>query len=450
MGKRKDNEDITRAIEAALRLGEFISYNRSWDFISGLEEVKGRLNALLAGGDADRASELYELLLAGCHEKAGEIDDSGGSLGMFFQDLFCGWIKARQDAGRDPAETVRDIVGWMDRDEYGFCFGIDANVALALDTEGFNLFRKHLEDRFESAFAPFLGKEPKVIYDYPSAVHMTARRLKAVYVARRAVRPYIALCERTIISPKDCENIARLYKAKGSPGEAMTWVERGLAAATTRRWGNEDSHGLEGLKRELLSKVGRKEDALQSAWSEFTKLPSTFAYEELMRFVPVQNRDEWHRKAMAAAGDGELSRFINLCVETREVDLLAGRVDTACAADLENISHYVTEKAATALERRHGLSAAKLRCAMAMRILDAGKSKYYTEALEHLRAARDIYGKHGQEQAWQSAVARVREDHRRKHGFMTSFEEVVSGGNRPAIESFQARARRAWRKQTLG
>jgi hypothetical protein len=88
MGKRKTREDLAGAIEAALRLGEFISYNRSWSFVRELEEVKGLLKGLLAGGQADRATDLFGIFLAGCYEKAGEVDDSGGNLGMFFQDLF--------------------------------------------------------------------------------------------------------------------------------------------------------------------------------------------------------------------------------------------------------------------------------------------------------------------------------------------------------------------------
>ena len=87
---------------------------------------------------------------------------------------------------------------------------------------------------------------------------------------------------------------------------------------------------------------------------------------------------------------------------------------------------------------------------MAMRILDAGKSKYYDAALEHLRAARDLYGKHGQDKAWQLILARVRQDHRRKQGFMASFEEIVAGGSRPTIQSFEARAMSRWRKQASG
>jgi hypothetical protein len=83
-----------------------------------------------------------------------------------------------------------------------------------------------------------------------------------------------------------------------------------------------------------------------------------------------------------------------------------------------------------------------------MRILVAGKSKCYDAALEHLRAARDLYGKHGQDKTWQSVVTRVRQDHRRKQGFMASFEGIVAGGGPPAAESFKARAMSRWRRQT--
>ena len=448
MSRRQHNNALVGMIETALRPGDFVSYRRSWDFVSGLEEVKSRIDDLSAAGEADRAVDLYEIFLAGCYEKAEEMDDSGGSLSTFFQELLGCWIKARQAAGRDPAETVREITGWMDHDDYGFCFDTEGDIAAALDKEGFRLFKKHLEDRFDAAFAPFAEKDAKVIHDYPPAVHIAARCLKAIYVARRDVRSYIALCERTPASPKDCEKIADLLKAKGRPAEAMVWVERGLAIRNTRRWGSEDSYSLEGLKRKLLSKVGRKDDALQSAWSAFAKRPATFAYEELMQYVPQGDRREWHGRAMVAAKSASLADYIDLCVETKELDLLAERVSTAAPGDLEGISHYVTEKAAAVLKQRHGVLAAKIHCALALRILDAGKSKYYRHALDQLRAAKDLYGRHEQEQAWQAVVDRVRRDHSRKRSFMPSFEGIVAGDAPPAIESFEARARERWRKQT--
>lgn len=49
--------------------------------------------------DPQRAVRLYETFLAGCYEKANELDDSSGGFGMFVNDLYAGWIKARQEAG---------------------------------------------------------------------------------------------------------------------------------------------------------------------------------------------------------------------------------------------------------------------------------------------------------------------------------------------------------------
>ena len=116
--KRKKSDPLISVLESALDLGEFVSYNRSWDFMKDLEDVKHKIDALVKDGQAERAVSLYKLFLSGCYEKADEIDDSSGNLGMFFEDLFCAWINARQKAKYDPAETVQNILRWMDNDNY--------------------------------------------------------------------------------------------------------------------------------------------------------------------------------------------------------------------------------------------------------------------------------------------------------------------------------------------
>jgi hypothetical protein len=75
------NEQIhlISVLECALDLGEFIPYNRSWDFVRGLEEVKHKIDTLVKDGQAERAVSLYEIFLSGCYEKADEIDDSGAT-----------------------------------------------------------------------------------------------------------------------------------------------------------------------------------------------------------------------------------------------------------------------------------------------------------------------------------------------------------------------------------
>ncbi|MGD9326101.1 MAG: hypothetical protein PVG26_18905, partial [Desulfobacterales bacterium] len=214
MGKRKKTDPFLSVLEHALDLGEFISYNLAWEFVQNLEEVKQKIDALVEDGQAERAVSLYEIFLSGCYEKADEIDDSGGNLGMFFEDLFCAWIIARQKAKFDPAETVQNILNWMDNDDYGFCYEIERDMVKVLDKKSMKLFETAIESRFEKAYRTVDQKKCKRIFDYPWEVLKNVSILKVIYVELKDTNAYLALCEKTGTTPKDCENIANIYKVK--------------------------------------------------------------------------------------------------------------------------------------------------------------------------------------------------------------------------------------------
>ena len=83
MKKKRNADPLISQIELVLDLGQFITYNQSWDFVHDLEDTKNKIDDLMESGEADRAVRLYEIFLSGCYEKAEEIDDSGGNLGMW-------------------------------------------------------------------------------------------------------------------------------------------------------------------------------------------------------------------------------------------------------------------------------------------------------------------------------------------------------------------------------
>ena len=89
--------ELERRIEMALAPGHFVSYRGGLSFVSDLQRVEERI-AKLTSIHAARAVALYEAFLAGCYEKAEEIDDSSGSFGQFVGELHCAWIRARQAA----------------------------------------------------------------------------------------------------------------------------------------------------------------------------------------------------------------------------------------------------------------------------------------------------------------------------------------------------------------
>jgi len=82
--RRRRRDAIDQALEYALRLGDFIDYGAAWSFLTELEEVAEQVEQLLPE-ESEHAIKLYETFIAGCYEKADEIDDSCGNLGMFVE-----------------------------------------------------------------------------------------------------------------------------------------------------------------------------------------------------------------------------------------------------------------------------------------------------------------------------------------------------------------------------
>lgn len=305
---RKTRERLVAAIERALDLGEFISYKRSWDFVHGLEDIKHKIDALVKGGNAGRAVGLYEIFLSGCYEKADEIDDSSGSLGMFFENLFCAWINARQKTQYDPEETVNNILRWMENDDYGFCHDIEKNVVKTLNKKSVKLFETSIRSRFEKAFAMAEIAKCKQIFDYPWEVRKNVSVLKVIYVETKDISAYLAICEKTGTTPTDCENIAILYKKKRKYQNALSCIEKGLKLEKKDRWGDQAGMGLKELQQDLLKKLGRQEDAFDPAWAEFKRTVTTLPiiFRQLMpkswknsAIIPPKRRPRAWRRSTA-------------------------------------------------------------------------------------------------------------------------------------------------------
>lgn len=444
--KKQRRDPLLAEIEQDLMSGQYIRYDEMSEFVGQLHQIQDKLDVLVAGGEADRAIGLYEVFLAGCYEKMEECDDSKADMGMFWPHLFCGWVKARQAAGRPAGDTVQQILKWKKNDNYGLCYDIEKEVAKVLAPEAYEAFVAHFRKTVDEGLAALPCQRPTAIFEYDNSIRLPAMSLKAIYEARGDTAPYADLCERMGFSPKDCEHLAEMEKAKRHWKQALAWVEKGLALEPTRNWHNEAAFALEHMKPEMLSHLGRKKDALAQAWADFEKYPSDLAYDAFMRYVPKGEKPQWHVRAMEIATGGNLGQFMGLCVKTKEWTRLATRVRAAQHHELESVSHYYSEEAAKGLAKRDAGAAARLYRAMGFRILNAKKSKYYENALANFESARDLYRKAEAESEWDALVNTVRTDHARKYGFMPSFERIVSGGSMEG-PSFADRAKARWAKQ---
>jgi hypothetical protein len=437
---RVRRDRLESEIEAALDPGQFVGDRACFSLVSDLEQVEEEV-AKLVETEPARAATLYEAFLAGCYLKADELDDSSGGFGTFVGDLFCGWTKARQAAGASPGETASRLLGWMDDDPYGFCFGLENDLAAALDRAGLAALVKQVRDRFDAPGSQG-GESSARGADYDRR-HWAAV-LRALHIAQKDVDAYVTLAEETGLTAQDCHAVATMLVARRKWDEALEWVERGIEIQTAASPGSLAGHDLADLRRGLLRRLGREHEALESAWADYRQHPSAYSYRDLMKFVPKPDRPAWHEKAIEAAAATDLYSLIGLLLETNEIERLGKLVRRTSDRALEQVSHYVLEPAAGKLERTDAAAAARLWRAMGMRIVAAGKSKYYAAALVNFARAKRCYGKAGLDGDWEQVVSQVRAEHHRKYGFMPGFERVVSGPGPSQDPPFLERAKARW------
>jgi hypothetical protein len=432
---------MERSIEMVLAPGHFISYKANVDFVRDLEAAEKQI-ALLVLTEPKRAVSLYESFLAGCYAKAEEIDDSSGSFGQFVAELFRAWIKARQASGSGPHKTAARLLAWMDNDSYGFCYQLEKDAAKILDRAGRAAFETQVRERFEATATSAAGESSRRNTDYQR--RRWSEMLRAIYLNQNNVGSYIRLCDATQLTGQDCHALAIMLVAQRKSEEALTWVERGLALDKQNLYAPMAGLDLARLKRGLLTKLGRGNEALEAAWAEFHKHPDKYSYDDLMQYVPKEKRAAWHEKAMDAARTTDLHSLMQLLLETKELERLANLVGQNKDGALEDVSHYTTEPAARKLEKTHPEAAARLWCAQGMRVIKAKKSKYYGAALENFERVRRCYERAGLINDWHRVVDEVCSEHYRKTGFMSGFEEVVAGSGPSEKPSFLERAKARW------
>ena len=435
-------DSMETAIESALQTGRFIDWNQESAFVASLQQVERDI-AALAGSDPVRAARLYEAFIAACYLKADEID-SEWEFGRFIAELASGWIRARRASGADHSKTARTLLSWIDRDNYGFFNHLGSDAVKVLDKAGVAALEKEVHNRLEKA----RGNRNDQSGSY--SAHHWAQTLKSIYVQQGSVEKYLAFAERTGLTPDDCAAVAFILEAKHKINDALIWIERGIAMQGSQTLTAPAGNNLAGTRRALLKKLGRGQEALDSAWAEFEKSPGAFAYEELMRYVPRPDRSAWHERAIATAEPGDLEPFIELCVKAKETDRLAKHLAYASDRELERLSHYVTEPAATAVAKTHPSVAAKVFRALCMRTLKAGKSKYYYAALAHLEQARRCYLAAGLKELWEALALEIRRGHYRKSSFMPGFEAIVAGKRARLGPSFLDKARWQWASKGKG
>ncbi len=439
--KSPARDPLEVALEGSLQPGRFIEESEEWEFVTSLDAATKAIEGLV-GTDAPRAVRLYEAFLAGCYEKAEE-GQWEWSFGNFVQSLWCDWLRARQAADTDADETARRLLARMEDDPYCLAYGMTAEAVKVMGREQLAAFERATREWFAEQAGDTTVQARTA--DPERARWRRDEILRHILVQRGDVDAYIALCEDFEVTSEDCLVVAKMYRSRGTPAEALGWVERGLTMIAKWKVRGADGSGLVKLRRELLVELGRGDEALAGVWREYCEHPSHFRYGELMKFVPTNERDHWHRKAIEIAAErADLGSALELWLATREYGMLVECVRGANDAELEDLGHDLNDRVAAYLDQPYPALAARVYRALGMRVLVARKSRYYDAALRNFADARRCYVAAGLEGPWNALVLAVRGVHSRKSGFMAGFERVVAGESLRVESSFLERARSRW------
>ncbi len=443
---RGKQHPIAGEIELSLSPGAFISYYAMSSFVEDLEAVASKLSSFRQE-NASAAVRLYETFLAGCYEKADEIDDSDGDFGEFVGTLFCDWIRASQVAGADAKDTAIALLAWMDDDPYGFTIDIEKEASKTFDKAGLSAFAKQVRMRFDEAGELKIDNASRNRSEHQR--RRWANVLRSIYSAQNDIAAYCALADETGTTPDDCIAIAGILARRRKNAEALAWVERGLDIEGKSGNGSA-AHDLRKLKNELLRKLGRESELIEAIWNEYRQHPEIYDYGDLMKAVPKDQKEAWHEKAMEAAlesAGSDLGSIAELLLKVKEIDKLSELLDRTTDDVLEGLSHFYAEPVAKKLEKTHPDIAARLWRAQGLRILEKGKSKYYGVAVEDFERAKHCYERAGLAADWEKTVGQVRAEHSRKKGFLSDFDDIVKGKGGIAEPSFLERAESRWIKR---
>jgi hypothetical protein len=109
MSKRPKEDPLINEIRRVLMPGQFFRRDEVSELVDDLEELNRKLEVLVKAGNSARSVRRYEVMLAGVYAKIEEADDEC-DLALLFHRLACGWIRARQAAGRPAQETVGQLL----------------------------------------------------------------------------------------------------------------------------------------------------------------------------------------------------------------------------------------------------------------------------------------------------------------------------------------------------
>jgi uncharacterized Zn finger protein len=395
---------LRKAIDRATHASRYIDYNEARGWAAEVDAVLDTI-AGVVDGRAGLALKLVERGIDRIERAIGSIDDSDGHCGGLLQRAGEIHLAAARAVGPEPVQFARDLFARELESDFDTFDGAARLYADVLGKEGLAEYRRLAVKAWEKI--PQRSGGAGDDHEFSSG-HYRLTNMLDVFAERDGdVDARIALRARDLSSPWRYLELAEFCLAQGRKDEALRRAEEGM-------WIFEDrpDERLVLFAAGLLSKAGRKTEAVAHLWRFFEKKPSRELYARLRKLGGDTAREravrflETRLDAMQPARrDGTAEFLVRILVSEKNF------AAAWAAARTYKVAILVKEDLARASEAAHPREALEV---YAERVEQLVRNSGYAEAAKLI--ARMARLRNAAEQS--AYVADLKMRHVRKRNFM--------------------------------
>lgn len=351
-------------------------------------------------------------------------DDSGGGFGETLRQIAALHLEACRAAKPDPEVLARSLFELQMLDEWGF-FMI-GDYAPLLEKKGLARYRALAEKVWKNVPA----REPGARRE-PGVEHYLIRGIMEALARHDGdVDALVAVKSRDLSHLSAFTQIAEILAKAGRHAEALDWAERGRSA-----FPDELNVPLVDFLVSAYHRAGRHEDAIQTAWQDFTRHPGLSAYTRLEKSAsrakawtawrvkalawlraelkrPDRGRSTWHWTA------GGHTLLVEIFLHEGDSDAaLAEARSGGCTRD-------AWMELARARENNHPHDAAAIYCESIDAIVERKHNQAYDEAAALAGRIKALMARAGQTNEFTSWLDTLRAKHKAKRNFMQRMERL--------------------------
>jgi uncharacterized Zn finger protein len=279
-----DDRDIRDRLEHAIDIPDFVDYAGAYGYFLHVGEALDEVERLVGAGFADAAITLAEYALELLESSADRVDDSDGGLSEAIARAEEIHLAACAAGSPDPVELAERLVTRAVGSDYEVFLDVLPEYEEVLGSAGLARFRELVEQAWRKL-------PPKKPNDYSTRRFVLSHLMENLAESSGGADGLIEVLARDVTSAYDVLRTAERLCADGRDDEALSWLERGTTDF-------EPDFRLRGLAAEIHVRAGRRNQAGEVLWANFTDRPSLESFRAL-RQATADGFPPWRERALA-------------------------------------------------------------------------------------------------------------------------------------------------------